>query len=214
MNDFEYLLKEMDGVRCIWSIGSDTESFQFNKNIYREIKNLAEHMEKRVLVDFTHHTQYIRMFEDDAIVVNPRPLVGISAIKSINSMSRMDKGPYKVKFFEGPRIFELMSYPESCKAVLEYFNLKISKFTMFGIFTDVVYIEETIEDEKIVTDKYDRELIAQIIMERREKRFDIYNEHNGTKHDLTNIKPLKIEFKPWNSDLNLVSNFMRAFIGR
>ena len=212
--DYEYLIKEKDGVRCIWSVGSDIKSEQFNKNKYKEIPNLAEHMEKRILVDFTYHTQYVRMFEEDAIVINPRPLVGANTITSINSSSRMDKGPYKVKFFEGLRIFELMSYPETCKAVLEYFNLKIDKLTMFGIFTDVVYIEETIEDKKIVTDEYDRELIAQIIMERREKRFEIFKEHTGTKHDLKKVKQLKIEFKPFNSDLSLVSNFMRGYFGR
>ena len=204
----------IDGVKCVWAVSSDRRSYYMNELSFKEYPGASlELFKKRRIADLTRHKQQVRTFEAPSVVewTNERRTGLSNIIERAFVPEREAKAPHVVKYFEGPRIFELMTYPESCKAVMDYFKYKINEFTVFGLTNDVVYIEETIKDNELVTDDWDREILLKRLMNRNEKRFPVTPDHKGTKMRLQGIEPLKINFILFESDLMMEDPLMNRF---
>ncbi len=208
------LTTDVDGVRCVWTVSSDRRSIYLTNKYFEGYPGSSlELFKRRRILDLTRHEQQVRCFEAPSVVEwsNLRKTKKANIFERSFLPEREAKGPHIVKYFEGPRIFELMTYPESCKAIINYFNLEIEECTVFGLTNDVVYIEETMKDDEIVTNEWDREILLNRIMRRNEKRFPISPEHTGTKMELHKIEPLKIKFTLFESDLVMEDPLMDKF---
>ena len=183
-----FLTITFDGVQCVWSIGCESNSNYINGSFVDKIipnrKDALNHLLKRWERDLEYHPQEVRSFQANVIIHEQFSVSNIT-----------------LTFIHGPRIFELMTFAPSCKAVLDFLNIKIEKLTIFGLTQDLCFLENTDKKEELITSWWDRELLGQAVIDPSNyKRFDIFKEHQGTSFNLSTIKPLNLQLKKYNDN--------------